>query len=88
MFYEHVPFSMRPRQEPQQHYEVQGGCGCSPVDVGFQTVPVANVLGMSFQQQRFELTIVTREFLLHFYKCRAREPRENKGWVLFSSFQL
>ena len=46
VFYKLVHFSMCPRHEPQQHSEVQGGCGCSPVGVGFRIVHVAMVLGM------------------------------------------
>ena len=38
---------MRPKHEPQKHFDVQSGCGCSLVGVGFQNVLVACVLGMS-----------------------------------------
>ena len=47
VFYGHVPFSMYPQHEPQPHFEVQRGCGCSPVGVGFQHMAVAKVLGTS-----------------------------------------
>ena len=47
VLYKHVPCSMYPKHEPHPHSEVQSGCGCSPVDVGVQNVPVARVLGMS-----------------------------------------
>ena len=41
-----------------------------------------------FQQQRFELTIVTREVLRIFYSYRSWDPGEGKGGVLFFRFQL
>ena len=47
VLYRHVLFSMCPRHKPSQHFEVWSGCGCSPVGVGFQNVPVARILGMS-----------------------------------------
>ena len=47
VLYRHVQVSMYPKHKPQQHSEVQSGCGCSPVGVGVQHVPVARVLGMS-----------------------------------------
>ena len=47
VLYTHVLFSMYPKHKPQPHFEVQHGCGCSPVGVGAQHVPVACVLGMS-----------------------------------------
>ena len=53
VFYKHVPFSMRPRQEPQQHSEVQGVCACSPVGVGLQMLLVAMVMGMSVYATTF-----------------------------------
>ena len=47
MFYKHVPFSMCPKQDPQRHFKVQSGCGCSIVRVGVRHVSVARVLGTS-----------------------------------------
>ena len=77
---------MCPRQERQQHFEVQGDCGCTPVGVGFRIVLVVQVLGMSVSQKRFELTIVTREVLRHFSNHRSWDPGEGKGEVLLFSF--
>ena len=34
------------KHEPQQHVEVQRGCGCSLVSVDFEQVRLARVLGM------------------------------------------
>ena len=46
VLYKHVPCSMYPKHEPQPHYKVQSGCGCSSAGGGVQKMPVARVLRM------------------------------------------
>ena len=81
-----------PKFMPQQHYEVQSCCGCSPVGVGAQHVPVAGVLGTSDLARRFELAILTRDATLKFSNTRSRGPewvRERYRYSVFKcSYQL
>ena len=54
VLYKHVRCSMCPKHEPQQHSEVQSGCGCSPVVSVFNMCLSLKFWVCQIRQQRFE----------------------------------
>ena len=81
-------FSTCPTQEPQQHSEVQGVCGCSPVAAGFQIVPVTKVLGMSVSATTFRVYNSNATGVADVLQVPGPGPGEGKGEVLFFSFHF
>ena len=77
VFCRHVRFSTCLKQEPQQHLDVQGGCGCNLVGVGFQNVPVARVLGMSDLEMLLWLVFGTHRKSYMLIKKQAKLTHSN-----------